>query len=140
VWIANILGGMVILFLGIIIRVFNVSGLIAGYNTAPAEERAKYDEEALTRFVGAMLIVASVVLLAGGLLPHVPGAPDYVAGVSWALFMAIVIGGVVYMNTGERGAPQLRQAPQTRPPPLHTPDTGPKRLLRQRSGARCRYP
>jgi O-antigen/teichoic acid export membrane protein len=90
------------LLVGLVIRVFNVSGLIAGYNTAPAEERAKYDEGALTRFVGAMLILASVVLLAGGLLPHVPGAPDYVTGVSWALFTAVVIGGVVYMNTGER--------------------------------------
>lgn len=95
VWIANILGGTVILFLGIIIRVFNASGLIAGYNTASAEEKAKYDERALTKFVGGLLIAASVILLARGILPAV-------AGISWALFMAIVIGGVVYMNTGER--------------------------------------
>lgn len=100
-WITNILAGTIVLFLGIIIRAFNASGLIAGYNTAPAEERAKYDEERLTGFVGAMLIVASATLLAGGLLA-VAGAPGFVAGASWPLFLVIIIGGVVYMNTGER--------------------------------------
>jgi len=83
------------LFLGIIIRAFNGSGLIAGYNTAPAEERVKYEEKALTKFVGGLLIAASVILLAGGLLPAA-------AGISWLLFTTIVIGGVIYMNTGER--------------------------------------
>ncbi len=101
-WVANILGGTVTLFIGIVIRVFNASSLIAGYNTASAEARAKYDERALTKFVGNLLVVASWVLLAGGLLPAAPGAPDYPAGVSWLLFAAIIIGGVVYMNTGER--------------------------------------
>ncbi|MCK9306126.1 MAG: DUF3784 domain-containing protein [Methanoculleus sp.] len=99
-WIANILAGIIVLFLGIIIRAFNVSGLIAGYNTAPAEEKAKYNEEALTGFVGALLIAASMILLAGGLLA-VAGAPVFVAGVSWLLFLVIISGGVVYMNTRE---------------------------------------
>jgi hypothetical protein len=101
VWIANILAGTIVLVLGIIIRAFNASGLIAGYNTASAEEKAEYDEEALTGFVGALLIAASAILLAGGLLA-VAGAPGFVAGASWLLFLVIIIGGVVYMNTGER--------------------------------------
>lgn len=101
VWIANILAGLIVLVLGIIIRAFNASGLIAGYNTASAEEKAEYDEEALTGFVGALLIAASAILLAGGLLA-VAGAPGFVAGASWLLFLVIIIGGVVYMNTGER--------------------------------------
>lgn len=94
-WVANILGGVIVLSFGLVIRVFNVSGLIAGYNTTSAEEQALYDERALTRFVGNLLIAASLVLLAGGLLPAA-------AGISWLLFVAIVIGGIVYMNTGER--------------------------------------
>lgn len=101
VWIANILAGMVVLFIGIVIRAFNASGLIAGYNTASVEERAKYDEEKLTGFVGALLIAASAVLLAGGLLA-VAGGPGFVAGASWVLFLVVIIGGVVYLNTGER--------------------------------------
>lgn len=94
-WTTNILGGTVTLFVGIIIRVFNASGLIAGYNTASAAEQALYDERAMTRFVGNLLIAASGILIAGGLLPAV-------AIVSWLIFLAVIIGGVVYMNTGDR--------------------------------------
>ncbi len=94
-WVANILGGTVTLVIGIVIRVFNASGLIAGYNTASAAEQALYDERAMTRFVGNLLIAASGILLAGGLLPPV-------AVVSWVIFLAVIIGGVVYMNTGNR--------------------------------------
>ncbi|MCE5338576.1 MAG: DUF3784 domain-containing protein [Methanomicrobiaceae archaeon] len=101
-WVANAIAGVVVLFVGIVIRVFNTSGLIAGYNTAPVEERAKYDERALTRFVGNLLFAASAALLAGGLLDIAAGARGVVAGASWLVFTAIVIGGVVYANTGER--------------------------------------
>jgi len=102
VWVANILGGAITLIVGIVIRVFNASGLIAGYNTASAAEQALYDERAMTRFVGNLLIAASVVLLAGGLLPLALGGPEIMAGASWLLFMAIIIGAIVYMNTGKR--------------------------------------
>lgn len=89
-WVANILGGTITLVIGIVIRVFNASSLIAGYNTASAAERAKYDEKALTRFAGNLLIAASLVLLAGGLLPAAFGAPDAVAGASWVLIVGPV--------------------------------------------------
>lgn len=49
--VANILGGMVTLLFGLVIRACNAIGLIAGYNTASAEEQALYDERALTGFV-----------------------------------------------------------------------------------------
>ena len=94
-WVANILGGTVTLVIGIVIRVFNASGLVAGYNIASAAEQALYDERAMTRFVGNLLIAASGILIAGGLLPAV-------AIVSWLIFLAVIIGGVVYMNTGDR--------------------------------------
>ncbi|MDN7012846.1 DUF3784 domain-containing protein [Methanoculleus sp. FWC-SCC3] len=100
-WIVNILAGTIVLFLGIVIRAFNASSLIAGYNTASNEERSMYNEEALTGFVGALLIAASATLLAGGLLA-VAGAPGFVAGASWLLFLGIIIGGVVYLNTGNQ--------------------------------------
>ncbi|NLW24851.1 MAG: hypothetical protein GXY91_06395 [Clostridia bacterium] len=57
-WIANILGGLIALLIGLIIRIFKVSGLIAGYNTAP--------------------------------------------NLSWILFTLVIVGGVLYLNTGER--------------------------------------
>ena len=51
-WISNLLGGAMMLFFGFIVRFMKASGLIAGYNTMSKEEKAKYDEEKLTRFVG----------------------------------------------------------------------------------------
>lgn len=102
IWIANALGGVIVLAIGIIIRVFNVSSLIAGYNTAPAAEREKYDERALTRFVGNLLITASAVLLAGGLLDAATGGRGGIVSASWLAFVVILIGGIVYANTGGR--------------------------------------
>ncbi|NLZ29652.1 MAG: DUF3784 domain-containing protein [Methanomicrobiales archaeon] len=102
VWIANALGGVIVLVIGIIIRAFNVSSLIAGYNTASAEEQEKYDERALTRFVGNLLITASAILLAGGLLDVATGARGAIVSASWLAFVALLIGGVVYANTGGR--------------------------------------
>jgi len=40
VWVVNILGGMVTLLFGLVIRACNASSLIAGYNTASAEKHA----------------------------------------------------------------------------------------------------
>ena len=56
-WIANILGGLIALLIGLIIRIFKVSGLIAGYNT---------------------VLICLV------------------------LFTLVIVGGVLYLNTGER--------------------------------------
>jgi membrane protein YqaA with SNARE-associated domain len=100
--IANFLGGFTTLFLGLIIRFLKASSLIAGYNTASKEEKAKYDEEKLTEFVGNMLIVSSIILLLGGFLTIIISTPLCVVFISWALFLLIIIGGVIYMNTGNR--------------------------------------
>ncbi len=102
VWIANALSGVIVFFIGIIIRIFNVSSLIAGYNTAPTAVREKYDERALTRFVGNLLITASTIILAGGLLDAAAGAGGIVATLSWLAFVVLLLGGVVYANTGRR--------------------------------------
>ena len=48
-WIANALGGAAVFLLGLIARVAKAGWLIAGYNTMPKHEKAKCDEEALTR-------------------------------------------------------------------------------------------
>ena len=100
-WAGNFLGGAILLFIGLIIRIFKVSGLIAGYNTSSKEEKSKYNEEKLTRFVGNMLIVSSVILLIGGFLSAFANIPNYLVNISWILFLIVIIGGVVYMNTGD---------------------------------------
>jgi len=100
--IANFLGGFTTLLMGLIIRFLKASSLIAGYNTAPKEEKAKYDEGKLTKFVGNMLIVLSIILLLGGLFTMIISTPLWAVFISWALFLIITIGGVIYINTGNR--------------------------------------
>jgi uncharacterized membrane protein len=100
--VANFTGGLLTLFFGILIRIFKLSNLIAGYNTASKEEKAKYNEEKLTTFVGNLLIVSSGVLLLGGLLAILVSSKAAVINISWILFTLVILGGVIYMNTGNR--------------------------------------
>lgn len=101
-WIANALGGITMLLTGLIVRFAKASGLIAGFNTMPKEEKAKYDEEAMTRFVGNLLMASSVVILLPLAFLSFTEDPERLIGGSWALFVAIIVGGVVYANTGNR--------------------------------------
>ena len=72
--------------------------LIAGYNTASKEEKSKYDEKALCRFVGWLLIVISFCML---LFPA-----GYYFEMAWLAYCGIAIimlgsfGAVIYANTG----------------------------------------
>jgi len=76
------------------------ASLIAGYNTLSSTQRANYDERALCRFVGRLLIAICAcmgIVLAG---MHF--------GLSWAIWLGIAlmtalpIAGAVYANTGNR--------------------------------------
>lgn len=66
------------------------------------EDRAKHDEEAMTRFVGNLLMVSSVVVLLPLAFLSFTEDPGRLIGGSWMLFVAIIVGGVVYANTGNR--------------------------------------
>ena len=107
-WVVNVLSGGLLLILGILIRVFNLSGLVAGYNTASLKEKARYNEKALTRCVGLMLTVSGGVLIAGAILMALDMASMTVFWVSWSLFTAVIIAGVIYTNTSPRIKSQKR--------------------------------
>jgi len=72
--------------------------LIAGYNTARKEEKSKYNEKVLCRFVGWLLIGVAFCLL---LFPV-----GFYFEMAWltvcaiALITLITVGAVVYINTG----------------------------------------
>jgi hypothetical protein len=74
--------------------------LIAGYNTMSAKEKARFDEQALCRSVGWLLVAicACTVLVPVGLA----------FGMSWLTYVGIVlifaisVGYLVYANTGNR--------------------------------------
>lgn len=78
----------------------NGAGLIAGYNTMPLEKKRKYDEKAMCRFVGKMMLglaLASGLWLLSGIL-----------GLLWLFFTGlgllflVVVVGIIYMNTKGR--------------------------------------
>lgn len=100
--ISNFIAGAILLLFGILIRAFNLSGLIAGYNTASKAEKAKVNERALTRFVGGALIAAGAALTAGGLFAAFGIAPVFFVAASWALFLALVVFMLIYVNTSPK--------------------------------------
>ena len=74
--------------------------LIAGYNTLSAREKEKYDKEKLCKAMSRMMF-----LLAGTWAVAAAGVYIRSNALCWAgiaLFLAVIIGGVIYMNTGHR--------------------------------------
>ncbi|MGM0898996.1 MAG: DUF3784 domain-containing protein [Bacillota bacterium] len=74
--------------------------LIAGYNTMPKEEKAKYDGPALARFVGKLLFALAFSMLfwfVGMLLEK-----SWMFYIGVALFLSFSGSALIYMNTGGR--------------------------------------
>jgi len=74
--------------------------LIAGFNTLTPEERAKYDQKALCRFVGKLLFALSGCFLLIGVGAFLDRLSLVLIGVF--LTLILVFGGTVYANTGNR--------------------------------------
>ena len=77
------------------------TGLIAGYNTMPPQEKAQYDGPALARFTGKILLVIGLATL-----PY--GVGIFCFGLEWLtwVYLTVVIGlsvfAAIYCNTGNR--------------------------------------
>ena len=84
--------------LGIVFLCGKGAALIAGYNTASAEERLEIDEKKLCRFMGKLMFVLAACWLvaASSELFHTKA----LLWVGIALFLVVAIGGVIYANTG----------------------------------------
>lgn len=90
----------VFLTLAILLSRGKAAFLIAGYNTLPPEEQAKYDIDALSKFMGKIMFGASgglLLLVFGGLLPS---TGLQIAGT--VLLLLVSIFAVVRTNTGNR--------------------------------------
>ena len=99
--ITNLFSGAICLLLAWIMLRFKTVGLIAGYNTASKEKQAKYDTDKLAKVTGLMLLYMGIDLTLFGFVYFI--MPSMLLfWVSWGIFLAICLGGVVYMNTGKR--------------------------------------
>ena len=76
------------------------ASMIAGYNTMSVAEKEKYDEVALCKFMGKMML--------GVVFAMLMMLYDAIFEVGWGFavgtifIVIVVIGGLVYMNTGNR--------------------------------------
>lgn len=92
-WIATVICAI----LSIVLLSGRGSFLIAGYNTADKEEKAKYDEKKLCRVMGAGMSVITVILLLCGLYEN-----DLPRGLRWIMplgIFGVVIFLVIATNT-----------------------------------------
>ena len=91
---------LLFLFLGIILSQGKGAFLIAGYNTSTKKEKSKYDEKALCKTVGKMMFSMAgcwCVVAIGSVLETL-----LLFWLGLGLFLAVTIGGVIYLNTGNR--------------------------------------
>ncbi len=89
-----------LLIAGIALCLGHGADLIAGYNTASPEEKAKWDEKALCRGVGALvlLILACIAVTAAGGVFEKP----LLLWLGLGSTAAVTAGGLVYLNKSKR--------------------------------------
>lgn len=91
---------LLFLLLGLVFSCGKGAWLIAGYNTSPPEEKAKYDEKALCRWMGKFMFA-----MAGCWLIIALGDLFGIKALTWiggGIFVALIFGGPIYANTGGR--------------------------------------
>ena len=94
--------GIVALFLvlGIVFLKGKGAFLIAGYNTASPEEKARIDEKKLCRYMGRMMLALAacwLVLASSEIFQTM-----VLFWVGFALFFVVIIVGIILLNTGGR--------------------------------------
>lgn len=85
---------------GLVLCAGRGADLIAGYNTAPAAERAKWNEKALCRATGIFLL-----LMVGCIELSCLGAVLGVEPLTWGgmfLMVPLTVGGLLYINKSKR--------------------------------------
>ena len=86
--------------LGIVFACGKGSGLIAGYNTASAEEKAKYNEKNLCRAMSVLMFALAACFLLAAFSALFNIKPLF--WISQALFALAIAAGLVYLNTSKR--------------------------------------
>lgn len=99
-WIVHIVFALIFILLGLVFIKGKGAFLIAGYNTSSKEEKAKYDEMALLKFMGKIMFA-----FAGSFL--IMATSDFFKsmGPLWiglVIFFGITVFAVIYANIGNR--------------------------------------
>lgn len=106
-WVPNAAMAAVFVLLGVLFSRGKGAFLIAGYNTASAAEKARYDERALGRFMGKLMFALAACQVLMGLGAAWAGMWLYWLGLG--AFLVSALGGVIYANTGGRFLKRLKE-------------------------------
>ena len=92
--------GLIVTAIALVLLSGHGGSMIAGYNTASEAEKRKYDEKALCRFVGKILLPIGLCMpaVALGGAYHIAWLPAAYA----VMTVSLVIFAVVWLNTGNR--------------------------------------
>ena len=90
----------IFLVLGTVFAFGKGAFLIAGYNTASAEEKAEYDEKKLCRAVSKLMFALAACCVVAALSEIFKNMVFLWIGI--ALFAVVIVVGVVWVNTGDR--------------------------------------
>ena len=94
---------LIFTILGFVLRSGKGSFLIAGYNTSSKEEKEKYDEVALGKFMGNLLIVIAAIVLVTAVSEIYNAALfNFIVVAAPILIIILVFGTIIYANTGNR--------------------------------------
>lgn len=88
--------------LAIVIGSGKANFLIAGYNTASKEEKEKIDKKKLSRFMGKFLFILGAIQLILPITEILKIEYDGLVFSVSVIFILVTLGGVIYMNTGDR--------------------------------------
>ncbi|GAA0736526.1 DUF3784 domain-containing protein [Clostridium oceanicum] len=91
---------LLFVILGIVLKCGKGSFLIAGYNMASEEEKAKYDEKALCNFMGNLMLVISAIIIFMGICLVLE--LESLKPIATCLIPIVTIGAIIYTNTGNR--------------------------------------
>lgn len=98
--ITNIITTLLLISLGFLIKKYNLSFLVAGYNTSSKKEKEKYDEKKLTTYVGNLLINSSFILIIGTIFIYlIPNRGFIISNIIWVLMVLYILIGVIHMNS-----------------------------------------
>ena len=101
---------MLLIIHGVVVGILTILGIlflnekgsffIAVYNTASKAEKEKIDEKKLCRYMGKLMFLLAgsfLVIMSSDILNEM-----WILWLGLALVFVIVIGGIIYINTGDR--------------------------------------
>jgi putative effector of murein hydrolase LrgA (UPF0299 family) len=95
--VCSITGGAIII-MSIVLLTGRGGFLLAGYNTMPKNEKAKYNTPALCKFMGKIFLPLGVIVILWG-IEALYTSWFWITGV---IFGGLIIFAIVYANTGNR--------------------------------------